>query len=53
MDKQTASIALTFMQRVEMKGNEVPAYLQVMQALHALAQPPSVPTERVEAATQG
>lgn len=33
MDKETASIAMQFLNRVEMKGGEVPAFLRVMQVL--------------------
>lgn len=39
MDQATARNALQFMSRVQLQGNEVPAFMQVQQALAGLANP--------------
>ncbi|HTI81735.1 MAG TPA: hypothetical protein VL614_14905 [Acetobacteraceae bacterium] len=37
MDKNTAANALNFLQRAQLTGNEVAAFVEVTQALHAIA----------------
>lgn len=37
MDKKTAQLALAFLQRIQVKGSEVVAYVQVQNALAAIA----------------
>jgi hypothetical protein len=49
MDNETAQIALQFLQRVNLTGSEVSAYLKVLSALQqaAQAQPDAPPDEPV------
>lgn len=43
MDKQTAMLALTFLERVQLNGKEVSAYARVLKALSAIVNPPPEP----------
>ncbi len=45
MDKQTAMLALTFLERVQLNGKEVPAYARVLKALSEIVNPPPEPTQ--------
>ena len=45
MDKQTAMMALTFLERVQLNGKEVPAYARVLKALSEIVNPPPEPTQ--------
>lgn len=40
MNKQIASLALQFLGRVQLQGNEAPALMQVVAALEAVMQAP-------------
>ena len=48
MDKQTAMLALTFLERVQLNGKEVPAYARVLKALSAIVNPPPEQPVRVD-----
>lgn len=43
MDRDTAKLALEFLARVDLKGVEVPAFVQVFNALKAAAAEPKTP----------
>jgi hypothetical protein len=49
MDKETAKLALEFLGRVDLKGVEVPAFVQVFNALKADANAPDKAPEPSEA----
>ena len=42
MNPEIAKAAMTFLERVQLQGNEAPAFLQVMQALSVEANPAPV-----------
>jgi len=41
MTPELATVALAFLSRVDLKGSEAPALMQVVEALKAIVQPPS------------
>lgn len=43
MTPELARLALQFMQRVQLQGAEVPAYVAVVNALEEIANPPPAP----------
>lgn len=46
MNKQTAENILQLLQRVDLKGSEVPAFLQATQELNLIINKPSIPLEK-------
>lgn len=45
MDKQTAELAIRFLQRAQLTGGEVGAFMQVIAALNEIVNPPSAPAQ--------
>ncbi len=52
MDRQTAMLALTFLERVQLNGKEVPAYARVLKALSEIVNPPPEPKGEPEEGTK-
>ncbi len=48
MHPELAKVAIAFLERAQLQGAEVPAFMAVMKALQELANPPQLPAPEVE-----